>query len=399
MRIGFDISQTGRTKAGCGFFADGLIRQLTAVDDGNDYILYPAVGDLFWDPDHGTGTFASPRKNVERWKGPVEFQSSRSFWRNPGEDFDRALGNPEIFHANNFFCPLGLRHSRLVYTLYDLSFIQNPGWNTEENRVGCFSGVFRASLYADLIIAISEYSKRHFLATFPGFPAARAAVVYPASRFEGTSATEGSGRFGNLNPGGFWLCVGTIEPRKNHGRLLDAYRILKGQDSSTLPLVLAGGQGWLLRHFDSFLHGLEAGRDVILPGYVSDEELRWLYRNCFGFVYPSYFEGFGMPVLEALGFGAPVLCSGTSSLPEAAGDAAILFNPMETQSISAAMRRLASGEVSRDALITAGHRQAAKFSWARSASRLRELYGHVIALPKNGVAQSSVVRGLGAGLS
>jgi alpha-1,3-rhamnosyl/mannosyltransferase len=137
-----------------------------------------------------------------------------------------------------------------------------------------------------------------------------------------------------------------------------------------------------MQNFDALLHGLDPGREIILPGYVSDDELKWLYKNCFGFVYPSLFEGFGMPVLEALGFGVPVLCSNTSSLPEAAGEAALLFDPLDTPSIAAAMQRLARGEVPRDILQTAGYLQARKFSWARSASRVLELYDHVVALPQ-----------------
>src|SRR5260221_5248295 len=127
MKIGFDTSQTGRAKAGCGHFADGVIRQLTLGDDSNEYILYPAVGDLFWDSDHAASTFTSNRAGVERWRAPADFESSRQFWRNPGEDFERRLGSPDIFHSNNFFCPMGLKHARLVYTLYDLRFIQDPG--------------------------------------------------------------------------------------------------------------------------------------------------------------------------------------------------------------------------------------------------------------------------------
>lgn len=378
MKIGFDTSQTGKTKAGCGYFAEGLIRQLSSDDDHNEYILYPAVGDLFWDPDHATGTFTSNRVGIEQWRAPADFETSRRFWRNPGEDFDWKLGSPDIFHSNNFFCPTGLKHARLVYTLYDLSFIENPDWNTEENRVGCFSGIFRARLYADLIVAISEYTRQHFLATFPGFPESRIAVVYPASRFENLRPAPPPARFSSLKPNGFWLSVGTIEPRKNHGRLLDAYRTLKGEGAPMLPLVLAGGHGWLLEHFDAFLHGLEVGREVILAGYVSNDELKWLYQNCFGFVYPSLFEGFGMPVVEALGLGGPVLCSNGSSLPEVAGAAALLFDPLDTLSIAAAMRRLAREEVSREMLKTAGYRQAAKFSWVRSALRLHELYDQVM---------------------
>ncbi len=382
MKIGFDISQTGRSKAGCGYFAEGLIRQLAADDDRNSYVLYPAVGDLFWDPDFATSTFASDRPGFQRWKAPADFEASRRFWSDPGEDFEGRLGNPDIFHSNNFFCPAGLKHARLLYTLYDLSFIQDPGWNTEENRIGCFSGLFRAGLYADLILAISEHTRQHFLSTFPGFPASRTAVVYPASRFEGLCDARRPERLAALRSEGFWLSVGTIEPRKNYGRLLDACRILKSERDPTLPLVLAGGQGWLLKHFDSFLHGLEPGREVILLGYVSDDELKWLYQNCFGFLYPSLFEGFGMPVLEALGFGAPVLCSKSSSLPEAAGEAALFFDPLDPRDIAAAMRRLAGGGDLRDRLKAATHLQAGKFSWRVSAARLRELYDYVMTVPR-----------------
>jgi glycosyltransferase involved in cell wall biosynthesis len=382
MRIGFDTSQTGKGKAGCGFFADGLIRQLALDDRRNEYILYSAVGDLFWDPEHGNSTFATDRVGFQQWKTPKDFEASRRFWSNPDEKFEDRLGNPDIFHSNNFFCPRGLIRARLVYTLYDLSFVENPGWSTEQNRIGCFSGVFRASLFADQVIAISKYTRQHFLSTFPAFPEDRISVIYPASRFGERGAARRPERMAGMESGSFWLSVGTIEPRKNHSRLLDAYRVLKAQSRSTLPLVLAGGQGWLLQHFDTFLHGLEPHRDVLLPGYVSDDELKWLYENCFGFVYPSLFEGFGMPVLEALGFGAPVLCSNTSSLPEAGGEATVFFDPADPRSIADAMQRLMSGEISRDALKTAAHTQARGFSWASSTSHLRELYDHVGALPK-----------------
>ncbi len=393
MRIGFDTSQTGGAKAGCGYFADGLIRQLALDDHRHDYILYSAVGDLFWEPHHATSTFTVDRPHFQRWKAPADLETSRRFWCNPGPDFERLLGSPDIFHSNNFFCPWGLQHARLVYTLYDLSFIENPGWNTEENRIGCFSGVFRASIQADLILAISEYTRRHFLSTFPAFPSDRVAVVYPASRFEGLGCTKPLDRFPTLKTGGFWLSVGTIEPRKNHERLLDAYRILEATSGTALPLVMAGGQGWLLKHFHTFLEGLTPNVDVILPGYVSDEELKWLYRNCFGFVYPSEFEGFGMPVLEALGLGAPVLCSNTSSLPEAAGEAALFFDPLDPQSIAATMLRLSRNEVNREVLISAGFDHAKRFSWARSAGRVRELYDEIVSQPRLWPAETAVAAG------
>jgi glycosyltransferase involved in cell wall biosynthesis len=381
MRIGFDISQTGNDKAGCGFFADGLIRQLSVDDRSNEYILYPAVGDFFWDPEAATKTFTADRPGFKRWKAPSTAEESRRFWSSPGDDFDERIGNPDIFHANNFYCPWGFKRVRLVYTLYDLSFLEEPAWTTEQNRIGCFSGVFRASTHADWIVAISEYSRQHFLDIFPHFAPDRISVVYPASRFATVAADGRSGQFSNLDPAGFWLSVGTIEPRKNHGRLLDAYRILKGKGAALMPLVLVGGKGWLMEHFEELMTGLEPGRDIILPGYTSESDLHWLFSNCFGFIYPSLFEGFGMPVLEALTCGAPVLCSNSSSLPEAAGNGALLFDPLDTNGIVAAMERLIRGEVSRDRLRSSGLEHAKRFSWSSSAARVRDIYHHITHLP------------------
>ncbi len=116
-----------------------------------------------------------------------DFETSRRFWLNADENFERGLGNPDVLHANSFYCPRGLRNARLVYTLYDLSFILEPLWTTEENRAGCVQGVFRASVNADFFLAISNFTKRHFLSTFPHVALAdRIAVIYPASRFYAT---------------------------------------------------------------------------------------------------------------------------------------------------------------------------------------------------------------------
>ena len=370
MKIGFDVSQTGRSKAGCGFYADGLIGALAASPGPHEYILYPAFGDLFWDPECATATFRTSQPRFRSLPAPPNFEESQRFWRHPAADFETRLGSPDIVHSNNFYCPGGLTRARLIYTLYDLSFMEEPSWTTEANRVGCFHGMFQASLTADWIVAISDYSRRHFLATFPHYPAARIALIYPASRFTAASAPPPCpARFAHLPPAGFWLSVGTIEPRKNHRRLLEAYRMT----NPSMPLVLAGGKGWLMDEF--------AADDVLLTGYVTDEELAWLYRNCFAFLYPSLFEGFGMPVLEALTLGAPVICSNNTSLPEVAGDAALLVDPLDVSAIAAAMQRLASGEVSREALKQKGEIQSRRFSWHQSAARLRDLYEQVAQSP------------------
>jgi len=373
MRIGFDVSQTGRTKAGCGFYADGLIRELAASDTENEYVLYPAVGDIFWDPDFGKGAFSCSKANFQRMPAPPDFESSQQFWRSPPPDFEARLGSPDIFQANNFFCPRGLEKARLIYTLHDLSFLEHPEWTTEANRLGCFSGVFQASTRGDWVVAISEYSRRHFLRTFPHYPAERTNVIYPSSRFHEGAPDYHSHKFDRLEAGSFWLSVATIEPRKNHRRLLDAYRLSR-QHGLPMPLVLAGGKGWLMNDFMREIEGLELGRDIIVTGYVEDPELLWLYRNCFAFVYPSLFEGFGMPVLEAMSAAAAVICSNATSLPEVYGDAAIPVDPSDTESLAAAMLEVQRNRSARERLKDLGQARAKRFSWSESAKQLRELY-------------------------
>ena len=369
MTIGFDVSQTGSGKAGCGYFALGLIKALEALDSGKVVFLYPAFGDLFWDPLCATAAYSTGHPDFRRLKPPATFEESQRFWRYPGPDFEARIGHPDVVHSNNFFCPRGLQRARLVYTLYDLSFLVDPSWSTEANRVGCVDGVFGAATRADWIVADSDYTRRHFLEIFPHYPPERTQFVYPGSRYSlETPGPERPERFGHLAPGGFWLSVGSLEPRKNHRRLVEAYQ----RSGSARPLVLAGGKGWLMDEFT-------APAGVETTGYVTDAELEWLYRHCFAFLYPSLFEGFGMPVLEAMSLGAPVICSNTTSLPEVAGDAGVLVDPLDAGAIAEAMARLASGEIAREGLRTAGLRRARQFSWEASARKLLAVYEAVTA--------------------
>lgn len=378
MRIGFDISQTGIAKAGCGYLADCLIRHLAQIDRVNDYILYPSFGDHFFDPGMPDSCDVIRQKNIQYGLCHRQPDKAQKFWRNPPEDFEAELGNPDVIHANNFFCPIGLKHAKLVYTLYDLGFIENPDWTKEANRVGCFDGVFNASLYADLIIAISEYSRSHFLKTFPHYSPDKVAVVHLASRFSSPNPIQRPESLDILRPGKFWLNVGTLEPRKNHLRLLKAFAKLKANTGQDLPLVIAGGKGWMLDDFQNQIASLGVSEDVMLLGYVNDMELQWLYQNCFCMVYPSLFEGFGLPVLEAMSQGAAVISSNNSSIPEIAGAAGVLVDPLDEEAIYQAMRRLATGELSRDRLRGMASERAKKFSWRASATRTLELYQSLV---------------------
>jgi glycosyltransferase involved in cell wall biosynthesis len=392
MRIGFDTSQTGKAKAGCGWLADSLVRNLAEIDTLNEYVLYPTFGDAYWDAEGPSATVHIDKPNFQRGLSHPTLAEAQQFWRNPGDDFEVRLGEPDIVHANSFFCPHGLRRARLVYTLHDLMFLEHPESTTEANRIACFMGVFGASLRADFIVAMSHYSRNHFLDTFPHYPPDRIRVVHPGSRFHLQPECPHPRRLARLQPGRFWLNVGTIEPRKNQRRLLQAYVRLKTQLNGSFPLVLAGGKGWLMEGFDKFIEELGLQDDVILPGYVEETELQWLYQNCFAFLYPSLFEGFGLPVLEAMTLGAPVIASNTTSLPEIVGHAGLLVDPFTEDSIVNAMHQLVTGQINRAVLRERGMAQSREFSWRSTAERVREVYRQIVEIPRLGtVAEKRVL--------
>lgn len=380
MHIGFDISQTGSDKAGCGFFAHAMIQAMLELAPEHRYSLFPSFGDFYFD---ALMPILNPYTGRDVHYGPrhLSRETARVFWTE--NDAEASLGLPDIIHANNFWCPVQIASSRLIYTFYDMGFAVDPAWTTEANRVGCFDGVFRSAMAADWVVAISEASRAQYLSAFPHFPEDRIRVIYPCSRFTDSSAKGKRPKaLEDIPAGGYWLTVGTIEPRKNQRRLVEAYARYLALGGAPMPLVLAGGKGWLMEDFMKHLSELGMGAYIVMTGYVPDEELIWLYRNCYANLYPSLFEGFGLPVLEGMQFGAPTLTSRATSIPEVAGDAAILLAPEDTEGWAQAMLRLASNRVERDQLSAAARAQAERFDWKRSAASLLQLYVEALAAPK-----------------
>ena len=379
MHLGFDISQTGYSKAGCGYFAHAMIRTMLTFAPEHRYSLFPSFGDFYFD---ALMPIRNPYPGRDVRYGPrhVSRGSARAFWNAP--NLESCVGMPDIVHANNFWCPVQLRSSRLIYTFYDMGFAVTPEWTTEANRVGCFEGAFRSALRADWVVAISEASRAHYLSIFPHFPEDRIRVVYPCSRFEPAEQGKRPHALERVSTGGFWLTVGSIEPRKNQHRLVEAYARYLKLGGAQIPLVIAGGAGWLMDGFQSRLTELGIDACVVMTGYLSDDELIWLYRNCYANLYPSLFEGFGLPVLEGMQYSAPTIASDSTSIPEVAGDAAILLDPEDTDAWAQTMLRLAGNRGERDQLAVASSRQGARFDRTRSVESLLETYSDALASPK-----------------
>jgi glycosyltransferase involved in cell wall biosynthesis len=191
---------------------------------------------------------------------------------------------------------------------------------------------------------------------------------------------------GDIAKGSFWLSVGTIEPRKNQLRLAQAYARYLALGGTPMALVFAGGSGWLMEGFERTLQELGIRAHVVMTGYVSDDELAWLYRHCYANLYPSLFEGFGLPILEGMQFGAATVCSDSTSMPEVAGDAAILVAPEDIEGWARAMLLLAANRRERDRLAAVSKVRAAQFDRKASAAALLSLYEEAVCAPKRSAA-------------
>jgi glycosyltransferase involved in cell wall biosynthesis len=380
-RIGFDVSQTGADKAGCGWVADSLIQHLTELDEDSRYRLYRSFGGDYWGSDGPDATRQFDRSNVLTGIEHATHREARSFWRNT-ENIEAALGYPDLVHSNNFYCPTGLGTARLVYTLYDLHFLDHPEWTTETNRQTCFEGVFAAATHADMVLAISQASKDHFLRVFPHYPEERVEVVHLACRLKDRPGASTPPSLAHLEGRRFLLNVGTLEPRKNQLRLIEAFASITDTGDEPLSLVMAGGPGWLSDEVEDRLNDKCLEDRVVRLGYVGDDELVWLYRNCFAFVYPSLAEGFGLPVIEAASQGAPVIASKVPVIEEVVGDSALLVDPLSPTDIRTAIERLVDDEELRRGIGEAGLAHADEFTWKRSAGRVLELYDAVLDMEK-----------------
>jgi glycosyltransferase involved in cell wall biosynthesis len=380
MKISFDISQCSNQKAGCGVYAKSLIDSMLEIDQQNYYFLQASFGDRYFESNFDLNHEIYSRSNSSITNLFSSADQAFSYWQSP--NLEDRLGFPDIIHSNNFWCPDKLTSSKLIYTLYDLSFIENPNWTTEHNRINCLNNVYKASILADFIITISNQSKNHFLELFPHFPSSRIQVVSPGSRFNiaENHARPKIAEF--LKPNNFWLSVGTVEPRKNYFMLLKAYALYLKKTIHPMPLVIIGKNGWLMDDFERKISELQLNEHVFHINYVSDDELHWFYRNCFVNLFPSLFEGFGLPVLESISLGAATVASDLPSLKEIGGSELIYLNSDDENAWANMMLKLSMDNQYKNSLADRGLKRSKCFSWQLSANQLLNLYKETLDSPR-----------------
>jgi glycosyltransferase involved in cell wall biosynthesis len=275
------------------------------------------------------------------------------------------------------FGPFNLpSYIKRVTVIHDLTPVKFPHWHRLHSQIAqrwLLKSILRR---ASLVVTNSQATSRD-LQEYINLPSERIAKVYPGvdPMMQALNDKSVLLHYGINRP--YFLVAGTIEPRKNLLGLLAAYRIFRAESGYNHQLVVAGARGW---KSDAFFEALKAHpnrADIILTGFVPAIHLRTLYSSALAFVFPSFYEGFGFPVVEAMQCGTAVLCSNAGSLPEAGGDAALYFNPQDTAGIARLMKQISDDENLRGQLIEQGKRHAARFSWQDMAMKLDGLLSQI----------------------
>jgi len=368
MPIYIDISPAVHAKAGLSRYADNLAQALMQEVPGRFAFFFNRSGD----------------SNIPQW---LDGHCSRSVhagykpWRMfvwMGQllhlGFDRLVPDCELFHATEHLL-LPLRRSPTVLTVHDLIFHLFPQHHKPLNRWYLNACVPLYCRRANAVICVSEHTKSDLVHAWRVDPA-KVHVVYeaPDAVFQPTQpaqVAEVRRRYGL--PERYLLTVGTIEPRKNLTRLVEALELLRlsGED---VRLVVVGSKGWLYQDFYDKLANSERRSAVLLTGFVPNADLPAIYAGAIATVLPSLYEGFGLPVLESMACGTPVVTSRAASLPEIGGEAALYFDPQDVREMAAALEQVWRNPELRHTMSHQGLTQAARFSWSRAAQETLRVY-------------------------
>ncbi len=362
MRIGIDTSIARINQAGSGVYAASLIEALQRIDSADTYCLFAdSIQRQMWQR-------KTLRSRLQTIYHDLAWTHLWLLWRAHQERID-LLHVPSSVMPVHAPCPT-------VISILDTTVLQMPQnfnfWQRTYSRVFIPLSARRASR----IVTISEQSKRDIVRCLHVVPE-KVTVTYLAAspRFKPVSAQAVRSVRQRYRLDSFILTVGTLEPRKNLSRLLEAYALL---EETPYQLVHAGPQGWLFDDVLAQVDRLGLRDKVRFLGYVPLDDLVGLYNAASVFVYPSLYEGFGIPILEAMGCGCPVITSNVSAIPEVAGDAAQLIDPYNVAELASAIRRVLDEPGLADTMREKGYAHDRLFSWERCAQETLDVYRRAV---------------------
>ena len=373
MRIALDYTAGIRQEAGIGNYVRSLLDAMLALDKENDYTLItsgrPTRERPFPDAPNARGrSVLIPDRYLNvlwyRWRAPL-----------PANLF---TGKIDIYHGPDFVLPPLSSKIRKVVTIHDLAFLEHPEYAVPSLAEYLKKVVPESVAAADVVAAVSHDAAQTLMKHFQT-PREKITIIPNGLRPHFKRITDPillgatANKFGLKHP--LVLGVGTLEPRKNHLGLIKAFHQAQS-DKKNRPamLALAGGHGWLYEETKQLVADLKLEKKVRFLGRVSDLELAVLYSLADVFAFPSFFEGFGVPPLEAMACGAPVITSNTSSLPEVVGDAALTVDPHNIDELAKAITRLLGNEKLRDELRQKGFEHVQLYTWPKAAQKMLDTY-------------------------
>jgi glycosyltransferase involved in cell wall biosynthesis len=351
---------------GIGTYIRNLLRELARIDRDTEYVLLCQSADV------GVGAQLGP--NFRTVLEPSPNYSLREQIHVP---WVLRRERPDVYHAPHYVLPAGVR-CRSVVTIHDCIHLMFPQYLPNRAAYAyARATMWAAARRSDRILTVSEASKRDILHFF-NVPPEKIVVVYNAidDHFRVTPPAEAVARVRERYQldHKFVLYVGNIKPHKNLVRLIEAFADLRKADFDDLKLLIIGDEISRLPALRRAVHKHKLHKHVRFLGYLADDTLAVLYRLASAFVFPSLYEGFGLPPLEAMASGTPVVTSNVSSLPEVAGDAAVLVDPYDVDSIVEGLRRVLSDPALAAELGRRGQERAREFSWSRSVEKTRQVY-------------------------
>lgn len=357
-------------RAGVSHYIEQLLLHMAQLDQTNRYSIYTTRG-------LDAAALGLPANFAVR---PSRLPTINPRVRIPWEQMLAPLllraTRADIYHGMLNVVPLACPVPSVV-TIHDLAFIRFPHTFRAYNRTYLDLATRLSARRAASICAVSEHTRREVVGLL-GVPPERVVVTYNAARahFKPPAPAQlADFRARQGLPERFILYVGTLEPRKNLVTLLEAYHRLRG--SSDVPLIIGGGRGWMYQPVFERLDALGLREHVHFAGYLSEEELPLWYAAATLFVFPSLYEGFGMPPLEAMACGTPVVTSNSTSLPEVVGDAGLMVPPTDADALAAAMLRLLQDDALHAEMRARGLQRPAAFSWQTSAARTLQVYKQI----------------------
>jgi glycosyltransferase involved in cell wall biosynthesis len=377
MRVGLDGYPLSEPRTGVGHYTLELARALALISPSNQFEL---VSPAPFDPDAQHEIDRAGLSNLRTTS--LKSSSVRGHWWSMGLPLYARKAGFDVFHGTNFDLPLWKRR-RSVVTIHDLSTLLHK--DKHRSRL-----VRRARVRLPLVVRIADMiitpteSIRREVCQHLGVKAAKVVAIPLAARecFQPLPLKETIQTRERLGiEEDFLLFVGTLEPRKNLLTLLKALVRIIGHTPLRPQLVIAGGEGWLMDESFAFIREAALGDRLCLTGYLRDEELRALYSSCKAFIYPSVYEGFGLPPLEAMACGAPVIASRIPALQETLGSAAHMFEPTDVEALAKSIVDLLQDESQRQRLQVAGRQRAAEFSWERTARQTLAVYEKLVKQP------------------